>query len=212
MAAIRLPAGAVGGMPDSVASGWIGLILVSGLLSGCGGPARQEVPEPNRALNARESCDGLSSAEAYVPHDRLVPSGELLPRMPSLREFYTELLRAMGEPPMFCGPVDSEIVRLGVLTWTGAPAIVRVSHADGRTDVTIVKLEAPTWNLPPGEVLEQRSHLVDSGAWKSVETALRAADVWNLDTARDVDKTNVDGATWILEIRQGGSYQIVSWA
>jgi hypothetical protein len=199
-------------MPNSIARACSVLVLAGGLLAACTPPTEDSLPALNRSVMAKPSCDGLSPFEAYVPPDRLVPRGELVPGKPSLRQSYTELLRAMGEPSLFCGPVAGLAIRLGVLRWTGVPAVVRLSEQRDRTDVTIVKLEAPTWNFPPGEILERRTQLIGSSDWEDIETALRAADVWNLETTRDLDKTDVDGTTWIVEVREGGSYQIVSRA
>lgn len=212
MAAIRLRPRTVAGVSPSVGRGRFALVLASSLWFACAGPTERSLPVPNRSVMARASCDGLGASDLYVPLDYLVPRGELIPGKPSLREAYSELLRAMGEPSLLCGPVAGVTIRVGILPWTGAPAIARLNHSADRTDATVVKLEAPTWNFPPGDVLERRTQIARRSDWVNVQTALGQADVWNLETTSDMDKTDVDGTTWIFEIRDGSSYQIVSRA
>lgn len=210
MAAIRFRFGSVAAVSHSVARLCSAVVIV-GVSVGCTPSAEQSTPALNRAVKAAASCDGLPAADAYLSPNRLVTRGAVMPGKPTLREAYTTLLSAMGEPPLYCGPARDVTVRLGVLPWTGAPAVVRVSHYGNQTEVTVVKLEAPTWNFPPGAVLERRTTPVTSSDWESIQAALRSADVWNLETTNLADLVD-GGTTWIVEIRQSGSYQVVSRA
>jgi hypothetical protein len=74
--------------------------------------------------------------------------------------------------------------------------------------VTVAKLEAPTWLLPPGELVESRRHDISESQWSGLVGAIEAAGFWRLETS---EKSMMnDGDPLIVEARRGEVYHITS--
>lgn len=176
-------------------------------------------------LTAVEGCTSRESSavpETAVRHceaesprpDYFLPPGALLPRQQgvrTLRLVYAQLLGAMGERSLYC---DSELAayRVARLDWNGVPIAVNLQRApDGSAHLTMTKLEAPAWNLPPGKIFEQRRREVPVSDWDAVERAVADAGFWKMTTIEtDYDAVDGEGLTWILEGSRGSEYHIVS--
>jgi hypothetical protein len=174
--------------------------------SDCGGT----LPEVGRrGVPASTSCVDPSDAGYYLPPEVLQPLGNYSPW--ELRPRYAQLLRAMNEPPLYCGPAVADSYRLAPLDWAGSPTVVRITRLKKGAALSLVKLEAPTWNVPPGEIVEARTRVLSDQEWLALDTGLEAADFWRIEsTTGDIDAVSGEGLTWVLEGRRGRVYHVVS--
>ncbi len=172
---------------------------------GCRRPGADDVPA---SAQPAACVDGAATAVFF-------PRGVLDPVVPStdeqLREYYGGFLDAMHEPSVYCRREGRQSVRLLRLEYTGVPVSVRVEH-DGRTITAhVVKLEAPTWQLPPGAIVRRQSAPVSAGTWQEIIEALKGSEYWSLATheSRSLDGP---GTAWIVEARLGEAYHVVNRA
>jgi hypothetical protein len=162
---------------------------------------------------AREITVRRCAAEPPRP-DYFLPTGALVPSVQGVRTLrltYAELLGAMGERSLYC---DSDVTayRVARLDWNGVPLAIAVQRApNGSAQLTMTKLEAPAWNLPPGSIFEQRRREMTASDWNAVEQAAAAAGFWTMKAIEsDYDAVDGEGLTWILEGSRGSDYHIVS--
>ena len=72
------------------------------------------------------------------------------------------------------------------------------------------KLEAPTWLLPPGNLMGGGKASVDDAEWRELESALDAAGFWRMPTNEPLNSQDDPGTAWIVEGRRGRQYHIVN--
>jgi hypothetical protein len=165
-------------------------------------------PPAARASAVRQCTVESPRSDYFLPPGALVPS---LQGVRTLRLVYAQLLGAMGERSLYCG---SEVAayRVARLDWNGVPMAITVQRApDGSAQLTMTKLEAPAWNLPPGKIFEQRRRDVTAAGWNAVEQAAAAAGFWTMKTIEtDYDAVEGEGLTWVLEGGRGSAYHVVS--
>lgn len=181
------------------------LLLGAALLSACANdpPA---IPDPGlRGSSALSHCDGSNGAEFYFPPDILLHRAFNLAG--SAREDYATFLRKFREPSLYCGAVEGESYRLMRLARAGTPVSVRIVRTVSGASVTVAKLQAPTWNLPPGELVESSRHETSAADWDTLVEAIEAAGFWRLDTR--VTTTMHDGDPFVVEGRRGSVYHVV---
>jgi hypothetical protein len=139
------------------------------------------------------SAPASATPEHFLPSDALVPPRD--PGVRTLHTVYPDLLRAMKVPSLSCGPGSAEAYRVARLQWTGAP----------------VRLEAPSWNPPPGEIVDAHTVDVSEDEWRAFQSALSTAGFWTMPSlSHGRDALDGDGASWIVEGRLNGGYHIVS--
>jgi hypothetical protein len=185
----------------------LGGVLVAVLAAGC----RSDSPQrPDLGTAVPEDCPQTTGADWYLPRGALVPTSDL---GRTLRDVYASLLRGMSEPSLYCdAPGRAEVYRLARIEWVGVPVVVRVEVADSTPSrLTVLKLEAPAWNLPPGRVFERRDVILDADEREQLVTTLKRSLFWAMPTiGSDVDAAVGGGTTWILEWRQDARYHVVS--
>jgi hypothetical protein len=95
-----------------------------------------------------------AQCSATKPAETMIPIGAFGRRSAhgrDLSDAYVEILVAAGEPSLFCGASPGqESFRLTRLDWTGVPLTIRLDVSTDKASLIAVKLEAPTWNFPPG--------------------------------------------------------------
>ena len=185
---------------------FVGVSLVAASAAGC---RRESVATKTRGIASLTTCGGGSSSSLYFPEGVLLPPGRL-PR--NLRDDYAALLAATDEPSLFCGHGTLSLTyRLARLEWAGVPLIIRVEVSDAGNTMSLLKLEAPSWNFPPGKVTEQRSVALDGIKGRDLVGTLERADIWAMSTTNRAQDSGVgEGTTWILETLNSGRYHIVS--
>jgi hypothetical protein len=183
--------------------------VASSLGAACADPDSTLPEVGRRGVPASMSCVDPSDAGYYLPPEVLQPVGDYATF--ELRARYAQLLRAMKEPPLYCGPGVADGYRLAPLDWAGSPTVVRITRLKKGAALSLVKLEAPTWNVPPGEIVEARSRALSDPEWLALDAALEAADFWRIEsTTGDIDAVSGEGLTWVLEGRRGRVYHVVS--
>jgi hypothetical protein len=157
----------------------------------------------------RSECPDRATAEHFIPSDALIPRDD--PGVRLLHTVYPDLLRAMKVRSLSCGPDTSEAYRVARLQWTGAPVAMDVSGERGHRQLSYVRLEAPSWNLPPGKIVDTRTVAMTEDEWRAFQAALSGAGFWTMPSlSHGRDAADGDGATWIVEGRLNGGYYIVS--
>jgi hypothetical protein len=182
------------------------LAALAGLAAACS-PA----PPMVRAAGwpVRAECPARTTPEHFLPSDALVPPTD--PGVRTLHTVYPDLLRAMNLRSLSCGADGAEAYRVARVQWTGAPVAMDVSGERGHRQLSYVRLEAPSWNLPPGEVVDAHTVSLTEDDWRAFQSALGAAGFWTMPSlSQDADAVDGDGATWIVEGRLNGGYYIVS--
>lgn len=124
------------------------------------------------------------------------------------RADFTAFLRAMGEPSLYCGALEDDTYRLLHLTGSGAPVAVRVARRREGATVTMTTLEAPTWNLPPGQVVESRTSRVPEAGWSALAQAIEKAGFWRSPSHEVPPSTVHDGTPTVVEGRRGTTYHV----
>ena len=175
-------------------------------MAGC---RRDPVVTETRGVARAVECAAATGPDAYLPRAVLWPPDEL-PRI--LRDDYSTLLAAIDEPSLFCGNgIRSEAYRLARLEWAGVPLVVRFEPANTTGTMRVLKLEAPSWNFPPGLVIEQRTVALETAATRELVGAIERADLWAMPTTSRAQDTGLgEGTTWILEASRDGRYHVVS--
>jgi hypothetical protein len=185
----------------------VAVVALAGLAAACS-------PAPPPLVRAagwpvRAECPDRATPEHFLPSEALVPPRD--PGVRTLHTVYPDLLRAMKIASLSCGPGSAEAYRVARLQWTGAPVVMDVSGESGRRQLSYVRLEAPSWNLPPGEIVDAHTVDVSEDEWRAFQSALSTAGFWTMPSlSHGRDAVDGDGATWIVEGRLDGGYYIVS--
>lgn len=159
------------------------------------------------SLSVRPSCGNSVDALHYFPVSAWNPQRSTADDQ--THEYYANFLRAMGEPSLSCGAGANDAYRVTRLEHTGVPVTVRIARTASGIQVSSTKLEAPTWNLPPGDIVDQRHFETSIAAWDFVAAALERADFWRLPTSQHRGAPDGPGTAWIIEARRGQSYHVV---
>jgi hypothetical protein len=118
---------------------------------------------------------------------------------------------ALREPSLYCGDHHGEMYRLSRLEWTGIPVFVTLAITNEAPAMTVVKLQGPAWNLPPGLTVQSRLFALTSTERDTFLRALGMSAFWTLPSLSHDGDAGVGGSTtWILEGRRGSSYHVVS--
>jgi hypothetical protein len=121
-------------------------------------------------------------------------------------DWYGKHLRAMAEPSLWAAAVagKTSIRFLWLRTW-GRPIAVRVERAGRRTHLVATRLTG-NGGYDPGKIDTHRERDLTPAEWQRVVDALAAA---HFDTTPTEGEMGDDGAQWILERAQAGSYRLV---
>jgi hypothetical protein len=184
----------------------VALVLLLGLALGACFGCVSDMPEPGlRGSRVLPRCDGTADSDRYFPLDTFRDLAFNLDG--SARADYAAFLQRMREPSLYCGPREVDSYRLLRLARGGTPLAVRIDRAANGATVTVAKLEAPTWLLPPGELVESRRHDISESQWSGLVGAIEAAGFWRLETS---EKSMMnDGDPLIVEARRGEVYHVV---
>jgi len=147
--------------------------------------------------------------------DNFFPRGELYPESAELDAFeqhwYSQHLRAMGEPSLSCGQRDGEeVYRFLWLPSFQHPLAVRITHTGDGATLDVTELTG-AGGYDPGIVGRHEERKLTNAEWESLQAALGAIDFWTMPTKPPPDPTvaHFDGAQWILEGHRAGSYHVV---
>ena len=195
------------GAVHAVAALALGVSVVA--VSAASGCRRESEPFNTAGVASLTTCGVGAGANRYLPEGLLFPAS---PYPRSLRDDYSTLLAAISEPSLFCGHGSGSLTyRLARLEWAGVPLIIRVELSDATGTMWLLKLEAPSWNFPPGKVTEQRSVSIDGTQRRDLIDAVDRADLWAMPTISRANDTGLgEGTTWILEALDSNRYHLVS--
>lgn len=125
------------------------------------------------------------------------------------RIYYSLFLAATAEPTLFCATGDVDQIRLTYLPGGGAPFVIRVEDDGKEATVRWYQLEAPVFQLPPGEVSARNTTKVDRGGVQRVVSALEASGFWTMPTNLPPGGQNDAGTEWLVEARAKGQHHVV---
>lgn len=168
-----------------------------------GATTSRALPEPNMGATVREYCAPEGDADRFFPPKTFKSWDDAYADAP--RIYYGLFLTAMGEPSLWCGGGVDESYRLIRLERNGVPLSVRVERRGASMRLSWVKLEAPTWVLPPNSVMARGNRQISDVELELIRTAYAAADVWRLPIADPAAETT--STDWLLEARVGSNYR-----
>jgi len=125
------------------------------------------------------------------------------------RIYYSLFLTATAEPTMFCATSDVDQIRLTYLPGGGAPFVIRADDDGKQATVRWCQLEAPVFQLPPGEVSARNTTKVDRGDVQRIVAALETNGFWTMPTNLPPSGQNDPGIEWLVEARVKGRYHVV---
>jgi hypothetical protein len=140
------------------------------------------------------------TASAYFPAGTFEPAVDSL-----VRDWFTKQLVAMREPPLPTLAAD-ESVRFVWLRTFDKPIAVRVTRRGAEYELVAVR-NGGAGGYEPGAVEAYRKLALEPAAWARVQAALTAA---HFDTlrAQPAREQGLDGAQWVVERVQEGSYHL----
>jgi hypothetical protein len=128
-----------------------------------------------------------------------------------VRDGVSKALRGMDEPSLWetSQKQNSEIYRFTWLRTFNQPVAVRLTiDADGGGDLVVKVLSGEGGYDLGSLIMNQQSRLPPVEARSFIEK-LTKADFWNLSTDHLQDMYGRDGATWIMEGANKGTYHVV---
>jgi hypothetical protein len=124
-----------------------------------------------------------------------------------LRKWYSQHLKAMQEPSLFCGRETAEFTyRFLWLRTFDHPICVRIEKEGSSTKLHAVELDG-RGGYAPGKPLRQIDRTLSSAEQERMITALKKTWYWG--TPRYIVGGGLDGAEWILEGAEDGKYQVM---
>jgi hypothetical protein len=148
-------------------------------------------PASGRAEAVRELCGDRNAVDFYFPSGRLEPRSQSADL--ERRNTCSAILRAMSEGSLSCGPSEAEEYRLTRLEYTGVPVATTVKAGPGSPIVRAVKLEAPTWLMPPGHIILNTTRRVAPEEWDAREVWSNRVDFGTLRHSRTATASMAQG-------------------
>ena len=147
--------------------------------------------------------DGPPAVERYWP-DGTFGKGEIMNR------WYSELLCAMGEPPLAKPDAGARRMRF-LLARSFHPGVaVRVErYADGTGRIVGIELDAAEGASVPGAVKRRVERSLTLKDWASLQKMLADVDVWKMPTREELDFLILDGSSWVIEMATHDRYHVV---
>jgi hypothetical protein len=163
---------------------------------------------PAYSVDVRMQCPRIDSGEFFFPRGTL---NQQRPDSDSFRRYwYSDHLKAMGEPSLSCGrsPDHADSYRFLWLRTFSHPVTVRVDQTTDGAKVTWVELSG-AGGYEPGVVYTRVEKQITLDQWQQLVSALDSIDFWNMPTNPLRPVHGFDGQRWILEGSQAGRYHIV---
>jgi hypothetical protein len=150
----------------------------------------------------------LAAGQSFFPHALFQPDN---PGADAFKaKWYTEQLKALGEPSLFEAKQDSSVQTYRFL-WLRSfhrPVAVRVQmHADGSATV-LTKMANGAGGYKPGRLFVDKTELAPGDKVKKLTDKIQSLRYWSLPE-RDPKRQGTDGAQWIIEGVDHGSYRLV---
>ena len=164
---------------------------------------------PVNAGETRVTCPAQGTDEYYFPPSTLDPHTAKGDRF--ARDWYSSHLTAMKEPSLSCSPLnDSQSYRFIWLRTFHHPVAVRITHANGQTQLVAVELTG-AGGYEPGTIANQIEKQLTPDHWHTLLQGIEKLNFWALPTQEP--SSGLDGAQWIIEGRDGSQYHVVDrWA
>jgi hypothetical protein len=157
------------------------------------------------AAAVRETCPVRTSDEYYFPAETFADESGRNDAF--VRGWYSEQLRAMGEPSLSCGS-PGRVYRFTWLRTFHHPIAVRVTDFGRRGRLDAIELDG-AGGYEPGKPLRRRSFVLG----KKTMGALRESMASAWDLAATEPSNGRDGAEWIIELADHGRHHaIVRWS
>jgi hypothetical protein len=157
------------------------------------------------AAAVRETCPVRTSDEYYFPAETFADESGRNDAF--VRGWYSEQLRAMGEPSLSCGS-PGRVYRFTWLRTFHHPIAVRVTDFGRRGRLDAIELDG-AGGYEPGRPLRRRRFLL--GAKTMVELRDAMASAW--DIAATEPSSGRDGAEWIIElVDEERHHSIIRWS
>lgn len=150
----------------------------------------------------REQCPDRAADDFYFPAQSFVD--ESSPDDAFEREWFSEQLRAMGEPSLSCG-TPGRVYRFTWLRSFHHPLAVRVTDFGDRGRLDAVELDGSGGD-EPGTPLRRKSYVLGRKSMAKLREAM--APAWEL--AATEDSNGRDGAQWIIELTDKGRHHAVA--
>ena len=153
------------------------------------------------AASSREACPARGSEDYYFPAGTFAEG----PRRDDafVRRWFSEQLRAMGEPSLSCGTAG----RVYRFTWLRSfdhPVAVRVTDSGSRGRLDAIELDG-AGGYAPGKPLRRKSFVLGKKSMAKLRATMAAA--WELSATEP--SSGRDGAEWIIEVAEDGRHHAV---
>lgn len=153
------------------------------------------------AASGLRQCPSVASDEYYFPAGTFAVGSN--PDDAFVREWFSEQLRAMGEPSLSCG-TPGRVYRFTWLRSFHHPVAVRVTDFGGRGRLDVVELDG-FGGYEPGKPLRRGSFVLGKKSMAQIRAAMAAA--WDLDATEP--SSGRDGAEWIIELTDDSRHHAV---
>jgi hypothetical protein len=165
-------------------------------------PAPSSLP----AASVRERCPSRTDDTIFFPLGSLGPREPRFDQDAFRRQWYSTHLRAMQEPSLSCGAVETEAYRFLWLRTFHAPIAVRLAVTGKMVRLASVQLSG-AGGYSPGTVVDRSERMLLPAEWDQVHEALNLARFWS--TSSWQPSAGADGAQWIIEGRLDSRYHVV---
>jgi len=177
-------------------------LFVSG---GCGTESELEASFAREVLAV---CADQNTADYHFPGRALFNAtrgGDVL------RQHYSDLLTAMNEPALSCGPTPVEAYRLLVgHTFSEDPLIIRAQKIGDQYQVATMRMRGNVGSLSIEDPLGTRK--VDSQTWSRLARAVDDYGIWFRPAyriERPIDPVYPDGSDFVFEVRRNNHYHAI---
>ncbi len=143
-------------------------------------------------------CPARSSDDYYFRPDTFGMKDDFI------RQWYSEQLRAMNEPSMWCGTTAGTEYRFTWLRTFHHPVVVRVTNKGNVARVEAVELDG-AGGYEPGKELRRVSRPMTMEDWLSIQNTM---ETWGLKAPPE--RNGKDGSEWIFEQRTAQGYGAVT--
>ena len=121
--------------------------------------------------------------------------------------WYSENLRAMGEPTLLYGPpTTAETYRFLWLRTFHHPVSVRIERRGDDVQLHAVELDGQA-GYEPGQIMRCVDKTLSIEEWSALSDQLDRLQFWT-QAAEDPDRGGKDGARWILEGRRNDKHHV----